>query len=152
MYIDNNPLTYVLTSARPCKENVDADSLSRMPLNIETIMKERTEKLPSDCVEATIQSVEAPHSNLSWTAMISLDDTQTSEHVCEPLPVDEIRQAQRNDDHIGPVLQFKLSDNKPTGHLFKILRAKSKCLLRSWDKPFLGDDGILLERRTPEHS
>lgn len=165
VYSDNNPLTYVLTSAklnatgcrwvaeladfhfnikyRPGKENVDADTLSRMPLNIERVMKECTEELPSDCVEATIQSVEAPHFSLSWTAMISLDDTMESEHACEPLPVEEIRQAQRNDDHIGPVLQFKLSNEKPTGHLFKTLSAQSKCLFRSWDKLFLGDDGIL---------
>lgn len=133
---------------RPGKENVDADSLSTMLLNIETIMKACTEELPSDCVEATIQSVEAPHSNLSWAAMISLDDTQTSEHVFEPLPVDEIRQAQRNDDHIGPVLQFKLSDKKPMGHLFKILSAQSKCLLHSWDKLFWETMASSVERRT----
>ncbi len=57
---------------RPGKENVDADILSRMPLDIETLMKECTEELPS---LPTIQSVEVPHPNLSWTAVISLDDT-----------------------------------------------------------------------------
>lgn len=168
VYSDNNPLTYVLTSAklnaagyrwvaelfvkpdfhfsikyRPGKENVDTDTLSRMPLDVETIMKECTEELPSDCVEATIQSVEAPYANLSWIAMISPDDTLTSEHVCEPLSVDEIRQAQCNDDHIGPILQFKMSDRKPTRHMFKTLSEQSKCLLRSWDKLILGDNGIL---------
>ncbi len=129
---------------RPGKENVDVDILSRMPLDIETLMKECTEELPFDCVEATIQSVEVP--NLSWTAVISLDDTVATEYAGEPLPVEEIKQAQQNDDHIGPVLQFKLSDKKPTGHLFNTMTAKSKCLLRSWDKLFIGDDGILRRR------
>ncbi|KAL6485753.1 hypothetical protein MHYP_G00051450 [Metynnis hypsauchen] len=76
-FSDNNPLTYVLSSAklnatgcrwvaeladfhftiryRPGKENVDADSLSRMPTDIETVMKECTEELQSesDRTEAT---------------------------------------------------------------------------------------------------
>lgn len=61
IYIDNNPLTYVLSTAklnatghrwvaeladfhltlkyRPGKENVDADSLSRMPVDIEKMMR-----------------------------------------------------------------------------------------------------------------
>uniref|UniRef100_A0A3B3Q8H6 Gypsy retrotransposon integrase-like protein 1 n=1 Tax=Paramormyrops kingsleyae TaxID=1676925 RepID=A0A3B3Q8H6_9TELE len=165
IYSDNNPLTYVLTSAklnatgcrwvaeladfhfnikyRPGKENVDADSLSRMPLDIETLMEECTEEVPADCVGATVQSVEIPHPNFSWTAVISLDDTVASEQAGEPLPVEEIIQAQKNDDHIGPVLQIKLSDKKPTGYLFKTLSAKSKCLLHSWEKLHLGDDGIL---------
>lgn len=165
MYSDNNLLTYVLTSAklnatghrwvaeladfhfnikyRPGKENVDADSLSRMPLDIETLINECTEELPSDCMEATIQSVEAPHVNLSWTAMISLDDTMVPRQVCEAFPVDEIRKAQHDDDNIGPIIQFKMEDKRPTGHGLKSLSAQSKCLLRSWEKLVMGDDGIL---------
>ncbi len=78
--------------------------------------------------------------------MISLDDTVATEHAGEPLSVEEITQAQQNDDHIGPVLQFKLSDKKPTGYLFKTMSTKSKCCLRSWDKLFLGGDSILRRR------
>ncbi|KAL0200883.1 hypothetical protein M9458_004070, partial [Cirrhinus mrigala] len=51
-----------------------------MPLDIETLMKECTEEVPADCVGATIQSVEVPHPYLSWTAVISLDDTVANEH------------------------------------------------------------------------
>ncbi|RXN05991.1 Retrovirus-related Pol poly from transposon [Labeo rohita] len=80
VFSDNNPLTYVLTSAklnatgcrwvseladfhftiryRPGKENIDADSLSRMPADLETTMRECTEEFSSDCVAAVIQAVE----------------------------------------------------------------------------------------------
>ncbi|XP_052003457.1 uncharacterized protein LOC127658287 [Xyrauchen texanus] len=72
VFSDNNPLTYVLTSAklnatrcrwvseladfhfticyRPGRENIDADSLSRMPVDLETTMRECTEEFSSDCV------------------------------------------------------------------------------------------------------
>lgn len=87
VYSDNNPLTYVLTSAklnatgcrwvaeladftftikyRSGKDNVDADSLSRMPLDIETMMAQCTEELTSDCVEATVQEIEAQDLTMS---------------------------------------------------------------------------------------
>lgn len=96
-------------------------------------------ELPSDCVEATIQLVEVLHPNLSWTAVISLNDNVATKHAGEPLPVEELIQAQQNDDHIEPFLQLKLSDKNPTGHL-------CKCIMCSWDKLFLGDDGVLHRR------
>ena len=80
-FTDNNPLTYVLSSAklnatrsrwvadfhftiryRPGKENVDADSLSRMPVDIELILG-RCAELTTDYVAVTIQAVETQDSN-----------------------------------------------------------------------------------------
>lgn len=43
----------------PGEENVDADSLSRMPVNIEEMRTQSTEELASDCVAATTQAVES---------------------------------------------------------------------------------------------
>lgn len=75
VYTDNNPLTYVLSTAklnatgcrwvaeladfhitikyRPGRENTDADTLSRMPVDIETLMEECTEELSSRSVQAS---------------------------------------------------------------------------------------------------
>lgn len=44
---------------RPGKDNIDADSLSRMPLDIKTMMEQCMEELTSDCVEATVQAIGA---------------------------------------------------------------------------------------------
>ena len=85
VYTDNNPLTYVLSTAKlnatgcrwvaeladfhitikyhPGRENTDADSLSRMPVDIETMIVECTEELSSRSVQATVQSVETQDSN-----------------------------------------------------------------------------------------
>lgn len=76
VYSDNNPLTYILSTAklnatgcrwvailadfqftikyRPGKENIDADSLSRMPVDIETFMNECSEELSYDVIGAAM--------------------------------------------------------------------------------------------------
>lgn len=165
VYSDNNPLTYVLTSAKlnatgcrwvaeladfhftikyhPGKENIDADSLSRMPLDVGTMMEQCTKELSSDCVEATIQAVEAQDLAMSWTAMSSLYDPTECAESSESYSTDEIRQAQRGDVHIGPVAQCKMAGEKPSINVLKTFSAQSKSLLRHWDKLCIGEDGIL---------
>ncbi|CAB4023693.1 Hypothetical predicted protein [Paramuricea clavata] len=76
VYTDNNPLTYVLTSARlnatglrwigeladfkfniryrPGKLNGDADALSSMPMNIDDYMKTCSEEVNRDAFQATV--------------------------------------------------------------------------------------------------
>uniref|UniRef100_A0A8C7CJY9 ribonuclease H n=1 Tax=Oncorhynchus kisutch TaxID=8019 RepID=A0A8C7CJY9_ONCKI len=80
VYSDNNPLCYILSTAklnattsrwvadladfhftikyRPGRENGDADALSRMPLDVESLMRECSEEFPPDTIAATIQAVE----------------------------------------------------------------------------------------------
>ncbi|PIK51409.1 hypothetical protein BSL78_11686 [Apostichopus japonicus] len=82
VFTDNNPLTYVMTTARlnatgqrwvselasfrfeiryrPGKENVDADVLSRMPIpdKLENYINEFTEKIPSTAITATAEYVQ----------------------------------------------------------------------------------------------
>ena len=79
VFTDNNPLTYVLTTARldatrhrwvakladfrftikyrPGKRNGDADSLSRMPLPFETTIKDYTEEVSPDVIGAVVSSM-----------------------------------------------------------------------------------------------
>ncbi|XP_068115048.1 uncharacterized protein [Hyperolius riggenbachi] len=171
VYSDNNPLTYVLSSAklnatgyrwvaeladfhftiryRPGKENVDADSLSRMPLNIERVMEQCTEELTSDCVAATIQAIEVQDSNLPWVCL-AVTDTQSTgviDEIGKPFSVDEIRRAQQDDKHIGPIIQCKVKNHKPSGYELNTLSKQSKCLLRNWERLCIDEKGIL-QRRT----
>ncbi len=128
---------------RPGKDNIDVDSLSRMPLDIETMMEQCTEELTSDCVEATVQAIGVQDLTMSWTAMTSLHNPLESAESSETYSTDEIRQAQREDTHIGPVVQCKLAGEKPSKHLLKTLSTQSKSLLRHWDKLFLREYRIL---------
>ncbi len=86
-----------------CKENVDADSLSQMPKNVEEMMGQCTGELVSDCVAATTQASSSPWvcpglTPLQWTAV-------TDMHMMhKPFSVVEIRQAQQDDKSIGPIM------------------------------------------------
>ena len=81
VYTDNNPLTYVLTSAKVNatglrwvgelaefnfgiryqlgKLNVDADSLSRLPSDFKTHLDRCTEKITPESLHASISAVQA---------------------------------------------------------------------------------------------
>ncbi|KAK3521113.1 hypothetical protein QTP86_021764, partial [Hemibagrus guttatus] len=125
VFSDNNPLTYVLTSAklnatgcrwvseladfhftiryRPGKENIDADSLSRMPADLETTMRECTEQFSPDCVGAVIQAVEFqgnPDVTLAVACQSVLASMEENEGLLKPLSKEEIRQAQKDDKDI----------------------------------------------------
>lgn len=103
VFRDNNPLTYVHSSAKlnatgwqwigelavnftihyqPGRENMDADSLSRMPVDVETVMKEYTEELPSDCIGAMIQAVEI-QDELGSTMTVRCEDVMAWRHTDE---------------------------------------------------------------------
>lgn len=121
MFSDNNPLTYVLSSAklnatgcrwvaeladfhftiryRPGKENVDADSLSRMPTDVETVMRECTEELSSECVGATIQAVETqndPDPPLTLVCQSTPTSLEMGDEPYKSLSKQEIQENRRN--------------------------------------------------------
>lgn len=131
VYSDNNPLTYVLSTAklnatgcrwgaeladfhvtvkyRPGRENVDADSLSRMPVDMETFMRECSEELAYDVIGAATQKVENQHEFSASYAEISPETP-----VITPLTTEQIRYDQRNDSTVGPV---QIDGKKtPQGH------------------------------------
>ena len=90
VYTDNNPLTYVMSTAklnatgirwvgelaeynftihyRPGKKNGDADGLSRMPLKIDELIRECTEEANSDIIHATVQSMQCYDQSVNWMA------------------------------------------------------------------------------------
>ncbi len=107
------------------------------------MMEQCTEELTSDCVEATVQAIEAQDLTMSWTAMTSLHNPTENAESSEAYSTDEIRQAQREDHYIGPVVQCKLAGEKPSKHLLKTLSTQSKSLLLHWDKLSLGEDRVL---------
>jgi transposase InsO family protein len=164
VYTDNNPLTYVLSTAklnatgsrwvaeladfhliikyRPGRENGDADGLSRMPCDIEEMMGNCTEEMSSHSVQATVQAIETRDSQTACWIMAP-GCVGTEEELPTPFSRAEICQAQRDDPNIGPVIDYKQSDQRPVGQQLKSSSAQSKRLLREWNKLSLDEDGIL---------
>ncbi|KAL6483870.1 hypothetical protein MHYP_G00087420 [Metynnis hypsauchen] len=171
-FSDNNPLTYVLSSAklnatgcrwvaeladfhftiryRPGKENVDADSLSRMPTDIETVMKECTEELQSESVSATVQAVEAQQcSEMSWAMALPtqcVEEEKIGTSPIKPLSKTEIQQAQAVDTDIGTIIDYIRSGEKPLSQQLRTLNSATKGLVREWDKLVLNEDDLLYRR------
>nr|KAG5687855.1 hypothetical protein BaRGS_022397 [Batillaria attramentaria] len=131
VYTDNNPLTYVLTSAKldatghrwlaalsafdfnikykPGLSNVDADTLSRLPHNTPHEEEITAESLHTICGAVTCPVVESLC--LSAAAVDSLEDSDTQD-LSEYTDMDW-RRVQNNDTIIGPWLQLVRNKGMP---------------------------------------
>lgn len=155
VYTDNNPLTYVLTTAklnattqrwvveladfqfvikyRPGKANRDADGLSRMPLDREQYMKKCTQNVDPDVMHCVAEAVNVKsQDNEPWFCPITIS-TLISEAHLEAISVAEIpktvlKRAQEEDSVIGQVLHYVLSKQWPKSG--KQLNSKIAALLR----------------------
>ena len=97
VYTDNNPLTYVLTSAklnatglrwvgeladfnfeiwyRPGKSNTNVDSLSRIPANFKNYMGSCTERVVPESLQASISGIQTLSSgDAIWWMALTGDD------------------------------------------------------------------------------
>ena len=174
MYTDNNPLTYVLTSARlnatghrwvadlsdfnftikyrPGTANNDADALSRMP--IEQYISECKEEVEPEWIKATVEAMSVQHRGEAvWLAALAnrpkgvkrMMDDKAKLRV-QPITPKELYQAQRGDHAIGKVIEFKLSDKPPTLQDRQRAPPDIRSLLREWKKLHIGEDVILRRR------
>ncbi len=118
-------------------------------------MGECSEELTPDAITATIQAVEVQKEPLPTVSYLSAsmsvavaDETVTAS--VSPIPNDQLREAQKSDPTIHPVLEIKLSGSRPPCKELKTFSSKTKCLFREWDKLTIDSNGILY-RTTPAH-
>lgn len=95
-------------------ENCDADGLSRMPCDLETMMEECTEQISSPSVQAIVQAVETKVPNIAWSVM-AVGCAEIDEGTSTPFSRAAICKAQSDDQNIGPIIACKLSNEKPLG-------------------------------------
>jgi transposase InsO family protein len=175
IFTDNNPLTYVLTSAklnatghrwvaeladynftikyRPGAANKDADALSRMPMDIDDYMKLCTKETSQDSIQACMIGIQAQE---PWITAITANPEvlNTSELIPElsalqKLDPNEFIRAQDSDLCIGKIRTLKAKNTYPTEEEINRLTPEAKTLLREWKRLEIGTDGILRRKRGP---
>ena len=168
VYTDNNPLTYVLTSAKlnavgqrwvneladfnftikykPGKENIDADFLSRRPMDVAELKRMCCETV--DARESLWRKGdEDPVVSKSVSASMLIQQ-QDSEG--EPISPSEIKMKQQGDAVVGPVYRAVLTGCRPSKKEWKEWPNESRVLMRSFGKMKI-ENGMLI-RRTKKFS
>ena len=173
VYTDNNPLTYVLSSAklnatglrwigeladfnftiryRPGKTNVDADTLSRHPEHMRQYMVSCTEETAQEELRAVIQSIQLQdNGQANWISSLTHDQTVLHDGVLKPtlnriqkFDIDDIRQAQINDPVNGKVYQLVKGKVRPTASQTADESPDVILLLHEWLKLYIDKEGVL---------
>ncbi len=172
VYTDNNPLTYVLTTAklnatgnhwvaeladfnftikyRPGKSNADADGFSRMPLDINGFMSQCTEEIRPNTISATMTGVTVRREKPTWESVcfqaLSLVHDAPTNALGSPLTLEELREAQEKDSVIGGAPLYLRRDQRPLRHQLNAEDPDVCVLLRQWLKLYLSSEGVLHRR------
>uniref|UniRef100_A0A3B1J7S5 ribonuclease H n=1 Tax=Astyanax mexicanus TaxID=7994 RepID=A0A3B1J7S5_ASTMX len=176
VYTDNNPLTYVLSTAklnavghrwigelsdfrfnikyRPGKVNVDADTLSRCPLDVDRYVSECTEELTREAVNAAWEGGNAAQNqDVAWIAVLDLSTVDSSEQsgmkLLSAIDHDELAKAQRSDPVIGPVMKLKETSQVLTNDMKRGVGGAVKRMMHEWNKLCL-ENGLLYPQK-PVH-
>ncbi|XP_019221791.1 uncharacterized protein LOC109204700 [Oreochromis niloticus] len=173
VYTDNNPLTYVLTTAklnatthrwvaeladfqfsikyRPGRANRDADGLSRMPLDMEHYMQTCTEAVTPEILNSVTQALAVQlQGSEPWLCPLNISTVvaEQSEEVGMSgleIPKANLRDAQKEDPVIGEVLKYVISSRWPKGRK-QACNKEIAALAREKQKLHLDEDGLLYRK------
>lgn len=170
VYTDNNPLTYVMSTAKlnavghrwvgqladfrfeikykPGRLNVDADTLSHCPFDINSYMGQCSENLSEEAVCAAWGgSRVAQQGEVAWVAALNL--ASHSQTLTEPFPVIEhadLVSEQQKDPVIGKILELKRRGTEMTEDKRRALDKPTRKLSREWNR--LHIENNLLYKKT----
>ena len=168
VFTDNNPLTYILTSAklnatglqwvneladfhfdiryRPGRANTDADTLSRMPISFEDYMKSCSEVVSQDVLDAVTSSIHETNTvQTAWLSSLTAvpDMLKEARANIPTISNNELIAAQREDQTIAHVLHFMQVGQRLTYQERQKESAIERQLVHEWNKLFIAEDGIL---------
>ena len=168
VYSDNNPLSYVLTSAklnatglrwvselsnynfkikyRPGKKSQDCDYLSRYP--VENDFENFTEETNLEHVSTFVNSISYED---NWLTVTAKDPEILETYLqLEPkkdvikITCENLKKEQMNDEVISPVYDAILSKKRPSFEEQKLFTKKTKTILNYWQKLKINDQGLLV--------
>uniref|UniRef100_A0A3B3IJJ6 Gypsy retrotransposon integrase-like protein 1 n=2 Tax=Oryzias latipes TaxID=8090 RepID=A0A3B3IJJ6_ORYLA len=174
VYTDNNPLTYVLTTAklnatthrwiaeladfnfsikyRPGKVNGDADGLSRMPLDMETYMLKCSQEMDPETLTSITQAVQLKSQEWEpWlcsatiTTACSDGEYEKALRSVAEISLQTIKKAQEEDPVIGKVKNYVVKGQWPRFNK-RNWRDDISVLTREMKKLFVDEDGILYRK------
>lgn len=177
VYTDNNPLTYVMSMAklnaaghrwvgeladfrfsikyRPGKVNVDADTLSRLPLDMDSYVEECSEELNGDAIHAVWEGSEAAKKHdVAYVAALNLaqnSDSQAHTHsqitpmTLPAMSHSELIRAQGQDVAINEIIKLKQSKTVLTNEDRSKGSVPVKRLMHEWGKLCI-ESGLLYRR------
>ena len=168
VYTDNNPLSYVLTTAklnstgmrwvaelanfnftikyRSGKENVDADYLSRHPLSATNLVKECINEVDFKVINAVLKSTSVPDDGNITAMSIHANVNQLSYgESSTKISFDDLKKHQVEDSTIGPVYRLVKNGEHPTKTKLKSMPRKSRLLARYHEHLSINEQGILIK-------
>ncbi|KAL6468412.1 hypothetical protein MHYP_G00240890 [Metynnis hypsauchen] len=136
--------------ARLSKVNVDADTLSRCPLDVDTYVTECTEEWTREAVGAIWEGGSAAkNQDVAWVAVLNLTTCDSPEQsgmkLMPAINQDELAKAQRSDSVVGPVLKLKEMYKVLTNDMKQGVGGPAKRLMREWSKLCI-ENGILYRK------
>ena len=170
VYTANNPLTYVLSSAklnatglhwigeladfnftihqRPGKSNIDADALSRMPSDDVAYMKTYTEMVPPDVLQADACSAKSQdQEQVNWVSALTGDQNVLPKDPVRTnkftVPVIDIKSAQASDQVVRRVSDLIQRGQRLTTGERKRELSETQLLLHEWDNLSRDKDDVL---------
>ena len=171
VYTDNNPLTYVLTTAklnavgmrwvneladfeftikyRPGRLNVDADYLSRRSLDLEQLKAECTEEYNPKEIDAVISRMQVGEPVISVRALSAevADQLGWNSNSKElSIAAEELQKKQMEDDVIGPVVKYVVAGQRPKRKEWGNFSKDSRTLAKSFGKLLFNESGILMRK------
>ncbi len=168
IYTDNNPLTYILTTAklnavalrwvndladynftikyRPGKTNTDADYFSRRPVDVKELKEGCTEAMDHGCLNAVLTG--AGHQRGPSSCSVSVSKlTLGGEPSTNSISNETMMDVQKSDKVIGPVYSAIQMQNRPSRKKWKDLVYESRLLMQHWDKLKICE-GVLMRETT----
>ncbi|KAI3376375.1 hypothetical protein L3Q82_016857 [Scortum barcoo] len=134
---------------RPGKVNIDADTLSRIPLDIAEYVAACTEELSKETIQAVWEgSQAAKEKDVAYVAVLNLSRGSSEPPPLTPWPTinhDELEQAQREDTVISEVIKLKETHTNLTSHVKKNVSGPTKRLLHEWGRLHL-ENGLLYRK------
>ena len=161
VYTDNNPLTYVLSTAklnavglrwvseladynftikyRPGRVNVDADYLSRNAQDIDLFTKQCTESCSKDNIDSIVNAAVS----VDVVTDISVDCLSLPGKETLKIDQDELKKAQQDDDVVGVVYKAVLENQYPSRKKVRLWNKGSRLMLHHFKKLKI-QNGILV--------